>query len=94
MLLESCLPLFLLRLMACGRSCLCLAIAEAWTIVALCCTQDRMIFACRSFNLLLSGSWYAGNIMEACRVKWITDRIDFKSHPFLAKAGFNPNDQK
>ena len=55
-----------------------------------CCTQDRMKLAARGYHLLMGGAFPAGNIMEACRVKWIVDRLDFKAHPFLSDIGVRP----
>lgn len=37
------------------------------------------------------GAFPAGNIMEACKVKWIADRLDFKTFPFLANSGIRPH---
>ena len=56
-----------------------------------CCTQDRMKLAARSYFLLMGGAFPAGNIMEACKVKWIVDRLDLKALPFLANCGVRPN---
>lgn len=59
-----------------------------------CCTDDRRLLACRCFNLFLSGCWHAGNIMEACRVKWAADRLDYKAFPYLYSGGMTPNDHR
>ena len=46
-----------------------------------------MKLAARTYLLLLGGAFPAGNIMEACKAKWMVDRLDFKAFPFLANCG-------
>ena len=42
---------------------------------------DRQMSVCRAYNLLLSGSWHAGNLTETLRMHWIVQRIDRKAFP-------------
>lgn len=46
-----------------------------------CSDVDRLQLACQGYQCLLIGAYLAGNIMEACRVKWIMDRPEFIALP-------------
>ncbi len=50
-----------------------------------CCDQERLRLACQGYRGLLIGAYLAGNIIKACRVKWIVDRPEVAALPFFTE---------
>ncbi len=47
------------------------------------------MLAARGYYILMGAAFFAGNIMEACRVKWLLDRLEVKL-PFFLKDDVRP----
>ena len=48
-----------------------------------CCTEERLRLACRGYESLMIGAFQAGNIMEACRAKWVMERPEVRALSFM-----------
>lgn len=48
-----------------------------------CCTQDRLRFACRGYESVMIGAYNAGNLVEACRAKWVMERPEVQALSFI-----------
>ena len=52
----------------------------------ICCVKERRQLAARCYYLLLGAAFPAGNLMEACRLKWVVDRLTLlKAFPLCAR---------
>ena len=49
-----------------------------------CCTQQRRHLACRSYYCLMTCAYQTGNIVEACQIKWVVDRLESKAFAALS----------
>ncbi len=55
-----------------------------------CCTEERMKLAARTYYILMGAAFFAGNIMEACRAKWLVDCLEAKPPPWLFDIDVKP----
>ena len=49
------------------------------------------MLAVRGYYTLMGVALFAGNIMEACRVKWLVDRLEVKLPFFLKEDARHPD---
>ena len=49
-----------------------------------CCTDYRLHLACRSYYCLMTAAYQTGNIVEACKIKWVVDRLEAKAFAFIS----------
>ena len=55
-----------------------------------CCTEERMKLAARTYYILMGAAFFAGNIMKACRAKWLVDCLEAKPPPWLFDVDVKP----
>lgn len=49
-----------------------------------------MKLAARSYYILMGSAFFAGNTMEACRVKWLMDGLEANPPPWLFDVDVKP----
>lgn len=49
-----------------------------------------MKLAARTYYILMGAAFFAGNIMKACRAKWLVDCLEAKPPPWLFDVDVKP----